>query len=80
MSEVNADGNLIEPHRHLLQETQFLTNSLMAPDPDGGEEENMERPVHARNGGYAGQGGGAPHMPAATAAPPGTRGSPTSKK
>ena len=35
MSEVNADGVLLNPQEHLLQEVQNLTNSLMAEPPAG---------------------------------------------
>ena len=37
MSEVNADGVLLNPQEHLLQEVQNLTNSLMAAKPAGAE-------------------------------------------
>ena len=64
MSEVNADGVLLNPQEHLLQEVQNLTNSLMADKPAGAErEETMEHPVTALNGEPAGTVGGAPHMP-----------------
>ena len=64
MSEVNADGVLLNPQEHLLQEVQNLTNSLMAAKPAGAEgEESMEHPVTALNGEPAGTVGGAPHMP-----------------
>ena len=36
MSEVNADGVLVNPQEHLLQEVQNLTNSLMAQAPGRG--------------------------------------------
>ena len=39
MSEVNADGVLLNPQEHLLQEVQNLTNSLMAAKPAGAEGE-----------------------------------------
>ena len=35
MSEVNADGVLLNPHEALLQEVQALTNSLTAEEPEG---------------------------------------------
>ncbi len=64
MSEVNADGVLLNPHEAILQEAQNLTNSLMAERPQG-LEEDMEHDVQAANGEEAGQAGGAPHMPVA---------------
>ena len=64
MSEVNADGVLLNPQEHLLQEVQNLTNSLMAAKPAEAEgEEAMEQQVTALNGEPAGIVGGAPHMP-----------------
>ena len=64
MSEVNADGVLLNPQEHLLQEVQNLTNSLMAAKPAGAEgDEAMEQQVTALNGENAGTVGGAPHMP-----------------
>ena len=70
MSEVNADGVLLDPHEAILQEVQALSNALMAETPEG-LEDDMEHPVYAANGEPAGTVGGAPHLPAATAAPPG---------
>ena len=64
MSEVNADGVLLNPHEAILQEAQNLTNSLMAERPQG-LEEDMEHEVRAANGEEAGESGGAPHMPVA---------------
>ena len=65
MSEVNADGVLLNPHEHLLQEVQNLTNSLMAAKPAGAEgDETMTHEITALNGEPAGTVGGAPHMPA----------------
>ena len=64
MSEVNADGVLLNPHEAILQEAQNLTNSLMAERPQG-LEEDMEHDVQAANGEEAGEAGGAPHMPVA---------------
>ena len=65
MSEVNADGVLLNPHEHLLQEVQNLTNSLMAAKPAGAEgDETMAHEITALNGEPAGTVGGAPHMPA----------------
>lgn len=77
MSEVNADGNLLEPHRHLLQEAQFLTNAQMAEDPEGTGTEGNEHEIHAADGRRAGKVGGIPHMNANTAVPPGSQGSPS---
>ena len=34
MSEVNADGVLLNPHEAILQEVQALTHSLTAEEPD----------------------------------------------
>ena len=70
MSEVNADGVLLNPREAILQEAQALTNSLTAEEPEG-MEEDMAAPVRAGNGATAGAAGGAPHMPvpAALAAP-----------
>ena len=39
MSEVNADGVLLDPHEAILQEAQNLTNSLLAEKPQGLEED-----------------------------------------
>lgn len=64
MSEVNADGVLLNPHEAILQEAQNLTNSLLAERPQG-LEEDMEHEVRAANGEEAGETGGAPHMPVA---------------
>mgnify|MGYP003372236876 CR=1 FL=1 len=70
MSEVNADGVLLDPHEAILQEAQNLTNALLAERPQG-MEDDMEHPVQAGNGEEAGQAGGAPHLTveAALAAP-----------
>ena len=66
MSEVNADGVLLNPQQALLQEVQNLTNSLMAEEPRHQDEEpKRRRKVKAANGEDAGSVGGAPHMPAA---------------
>ncbi len=68
MSEVNADGTLLNPQQHLLQEVQNLTNSLMAEEPQHQDEEpKRKRRVKAANGEDAGTVGGVPHMPAAMA-------------
>ena len=63
MSEVNADGVLVNPQEHILQQVQTLTNSLMAERPQGAEEEEQERPV-LPGGQPGGEVGGAPHLPA----------------
>lgn len=74
MSNVNADGVLLDPEEALLQLTQNLTNSLMAPDPMLSDEVPVkEDAVYAANGEYAGTVGGTPHMNAKTAAPTGAR-------
>ena len=41
MSEVNADGVLLNPHEAILQEVQALSNTLMAEAP----KQRMEEPV-----------------------------------
>ena len=66
MSEVNADGVLLNPQEAILQEVQALTNALTAETPEG-LEEDMAAPVEAGNGEKAGAAGGAPHLPAAAA-------------
>lgn len=70
MSEVNADGVLLNPHEALLQEVQALTNSLTAEEPEGMEDDKAHT-VYAGNGEPAGRVGGVPHTPvsAALAAP-----------
>ena len=70
MSEVNADGVLLNPHEAILQEVQALTNSLTAEEPEGMEDDKAH-PVKAGNGQPAGEAGGAPHVSvsAALAAP-----------
>ena len=70
MSEVNADGTLLNPHEAILQEVQALTNALTAEEPEGMEDDKA-RPVQAGNGQPAGEAGGAPHVSvsAALAAP-----------
>lgn len=74
MSEVIADGVLLNPQEAILQEVQALTNSLMAETPDHLDESPRRRKhVKAANGEDAGTVGGSPHMPAALAAPIGTQ-------
>ena len=70
MSEVNADGVLLNPHEAILREVQALTNALTAEEPEGMEDDKA-RPVQAGNGQPAGEAGGAPHVSvsAALAAP-----------
>ncbi len=64
MSEVNADGVLINPQQHLLREAQYLTNSLMADEPKHQDEEPQRvQGTWAGNGEAAGPAGGIPHMP-----------------
>ena len=57
MSEVNADGVLLNPHEAILQEVQALTNSLTAEEPEGMEDDKAH-PVQAGNGQPAGEAGG----------------------
>ena len=64
MSEVIADGVLLNPHEAILQEAQNLTNTLLAEAPEG-LEDDTEHTVYAGNGEAAGSVGGTPHMPAA---------------
>ncbi len=54
MSEVNADGVLLNPHEALLQEVQALTNSLTAEEPEGMEDDKAHT-VYAGNGEPAGR-------------------------
>ena len=70
MSEVNADGVLLNPHEALLQEVQALTNSLTAEEPEGMEDDKAHT-VYTGNSEPAGAVGGVPHTPvsAALAAP-----------
>lgn len=46
MSEVNADGVLLNPHEAILQEVQALSNALMAETP-AGMEDDMEHEIEA---------------------------------
>ena len=62
MSEVNADGVLLNPQEAILQEAQNLTNALLAEAPQGLEEDSGHT-VYAGNGEAAGEVGGAPHLP-----------------
>ena len=68
MSEVNADGVLLNPHEALLQQVQGLTNTLAAPEPEG-MEEDLSTTVHAANGEPAGVAGGLPHKPTGRKSP-----------
>ena len=49
MSEVNADGVLLNHIEALLQEVQALTNSLTAEEPEGMEDDKAHT-VYAGNG------------------------------
>lgn len=62
MSEVNADGMLLNPHEALLQQVQGLTNTLVAEAPEGLEDDKQEE-VRSGNGEPAGVAGGIPHKP-----------------
>ena len=70
MSEVNADGVLLNPHEALMQEVQALPNSQTAEEPEGLEVDKALT-VFAGNGEPAVAVGGVPHTPvsAALAAP-----------
>lgn len=62
MSEVNADGTLLDPEHFFLRLARRRANASAAAvslHPTG----TMSRTVHAANGMPAGQVGGAPHMP-----------------
>lgn len=64
MSEVNADGVLLDPEEALLQQVQHLSNSLMAEKPRHlMDYESWTETVYAANGVQAGMVGGMPHMP-----------------
>ena len=67
MSEVNADGTLINPKEHLMQEARHLTNSLMAPIPVPGSDEELSVPIVSLNGQPAGTVGGVGHAPVSAA-------------
>ena len=61
MSEVNADGTLVNPEDLLLRLACRRANvSVTAVSPHTGA---MSRTVRAANGLPAGQVGGAPHLP-----------------
>ena len=62
MSEVNADGVLLNPHEALLQEVQALTNSLTAEEPEGMEDDKAHT-VYPQGGGHRQLRGGAPARP-----------------
>ena len=80
MSEVNADGVLLNPHEALLQEVQALTNSLTAEEPEGMEDDKAHT-VYAGNGEPAGAVGGVPHTPVSAAlAAPAHKGAAKTKK
>lgn len=63
MSEVNADGTLIDPKAHLMQEAKHITNSLMAPIPVPDSDETLSVPIVSLNGQQAGTAGGVGHAP-----------------
>ena len=64
MSEVKADGVLLNPEESLLQLVQHKSNALMAGRPQGMEDrESRTEPVCAANGAPAGQVGRTGHMP-----------------
>ncbi|NCE66160.1 hypothetical protein D1159_16660 [Pseudoflavonifractor sp. 524-17] len=64
MSEVNADGVLLNPAEALLQEVQHLSNALMAERPRHLEDyQSRTEMTTAANGEIAGLVGGR-HMPA----------------
>lgn len=65
MSEVNADGMLLNPHEALLQQVQGLTNTLVAEVPEGMEDDKQTEVVSG-NGKPAGKAGGIPHKTAGT--------------
>jgi len=69
VSEVNADGMLLNPHEALLQQVQGLTNTLVAPEPEG-MDDNKATDIRSGNGEWAGEVGGIPHYPPETMAPP----------
>lgn len=58
VSEVNADGTLLNPQMALLQEAHLMTNSLTSPEPDQWIEEQVNQTQ-----GDLGQVGGVPHCP-----------------
>ena len=60
MSEVNAEGVLLNPQEAILQELENLTNSLVAEQPDHMESVGSRRRRKKAT---------APHLPAETAAP-----------
>lgn len=68
MSEVNADGVLLNPHEALLQQVQGLSNALSAPAPEGMEDDKFS-PIRSGNGEPAGLAGGIPHYPVDMQAP-----------
>ena len=70
MSEVNADGMLLNPHEALLQQVQGLTNTLVAEAPEGMEDDKQAE-VRSGNGEDAGLVGGIPHDPEEMQEPPG---------
>lgn len=69
MSEVNADGVLLDPQKALLQEVQGLTDPLTADGPEGMEESKGTQ-LLSGDGKWAGTAGGIPHSPVEPMAPP----------
>lgn len=63
MSEVNADGILLNPHEQLLQQVRGLTEVLEAGEPESEQEEDQTM-AYAGNGEEAGVVGGISHSPA----------------
>ena len=61
MSEVNADGILVDPELALDQLVRHKTNALMAPRTLDRSQTQMTRRIRAANGAPAGTVGGAPH-------------------
>lgn len=68
MSEVNADGVLLDPQKALLQQVQGLTHSLLADSPE--EDGDPDRAaLLSADGEAAGTAGGIPHLPAGAQTP-----------
>ncbi|MCC8123586.1 MAG: hypothetical protein LIO58_08595 [Oscillospiraceae bacterium] len=42
MSEVNADGVLLNPRKALLQEVQHLSNDIAAPEAEGADSVDVQ--------------------------------------
>ena len=69
MSEVNADGTLLDPEAELERLVRHKTTALFAPRMHDRAQTQMTRRVRAANGAPAGTVGGAPHVSAAAAEP-----------